>query len=292
MSTVWRTLLELWRAPFNAASFLIRSRLRWRRGTPPLPNEPKEALFDYLPPEQAQRCEQREKELRQRYRLETLHTASRRADYRENLYVLDALASVGDAIAATLPERVRVLDVGSKNFAYAYALERFFTWHGAAQPRTVEVDGVEIDGYGIYDNLHSRADYAHAHAERAGAGRVRYHVLDVLDWHRRPYEAITWFYPFLTRYPLLVWGLPLRHYRPRALLAHVLSLLAPNGVLVSLHQTSLERDRMRALLAEHDLAPTAVVPVRSRLVRHWRAGEDRWLLVTRRPAALPTDTER
>ncbi len=272
------------RAPFNAAAFSLRRRLAWRRGVPPLVNESKQGLFAEFDPAQRGRAERREAALRARYRLEPLRAASSRLTYRLNLYLLDVLEGAGPELDPWLSarERLRVIDIGSKDFAYATALERFFRWRGSERGRELELDGVELDGYVVYRDLYSRADHAHAHAARLGP-HVRYHVMDIRAWAGAPADAITWFYPFLSPYPLLRWGLPLRHYRPGALVRCALGRLREGGLLITLHQTREECARFGALLPAALRTRWRQRPARSPLMVNPEVGADRWLTTVRLP---------
>jgi hypothetical protein len=51
-----------------------------------------------------------------------------------------------------------------------------------------------------------------------------------------PYDVITWILPFVHEAPLRAWGLPRRLFEPGVLLDHVLSLLAPDGLLFIVNQ--------------------------------------------------------
>jgi SAM-dependent methyltransferase len=235
------------RAPLNPLAFALRRSIGWSRGEPALPGEPKGELFSYLGPGERERAAGRERELRDRYDLGPLYRASSCAAYRENLYVLD----VFDREVAPLARGARLrrgVDVGSKDFVYAFALERFLRRH--AGRGGAELVGVEIDGHVVYRDLRSRADRARANAARAGNPRVRYEVADFLTFEPGPVDLVTIFYPFVTRFALLAWGLPLSAFRPGDLFARAASSLAPGGLLVVFNHTHEERDAQLALAAE------------------------------------------
>ena len=52
----------------------------------------------------------------------------------------------------------------------------------------MELTGIEVDGHGVYADLHSRSDYAGAYAEQTGNPRVRYEVGDFLELLSEPSE--------------------------------------------------------------------------------------------------------
>src|SRR6186713_1190468 len=94
-------MLAFSRMPGNAFSFWIRRTLRWSRGRPSLPHEPKHGLFRYLaaPDGLAESAaEAREAALRERYHLEPLARLSTQALYRKNLYLLDILEQATEGL--------------------------------------------------------------------------------------------------------------------------------------------------------------------------------------------------
>ncbi|MSP26781.1 MAG: hypothetical protein EXR75_16890, partial [Myxococcales bacterium] len=225
-----------WRSPLNAVRFALRRTLRFRRGTPTLVDETKEALFDYLTGAERTDAETRERELCRRYQLEALRGRSTRIDYRENLYVLDALEQLmgehplGASTAAA--QSLRVVDVGSKNFSYAFALERFMSRHASTPPRVVQLTGVELDGFVVYRDFYSRADYAGAYLAQLPDGAARYEVADFCEFPG-VFDVVTMFFPFVTESALLSWGLPLGSFAPENILRHALAV-APSGLLLCL----------------------------------------------------------
>jgi SAM-dependent methyltransferase len=277
----WTTFAK---APWNALSFAARRRIAWSRGLPELPNEPKGELFAYLDDQRRRAAEAREHDLRTRYDLERLAARSTCEVYRENLYVLDVLDRIGgrvDAVHAALSgPRVTAIDVGSKDFVYATALDRWLRGHGA---REVALLGVEIDGHVVYRDLHARCDWARAYARATGNAQVEYRVQDFRDTPERDRDVITLFYPFLFRYALLAWGLPLERFSPGALLDHAIAALRPAGLLVIATHTLEERDALAALLAARsDVTVEVVAPFESVLVDYWAEVAERHLTIARR----------
>jgi len=134
------------------------------------------------------------------------------------------------------PEKgaLRVLDVGARNFAAAPALHALFSGLGY----TPRIDGIEIDAYRRLLNLRTRADYGHFYAAQIPG--ARFHAQDFLEW-KTPAEVICLLNPFVTLNPLLLWGLPRRHFRPEATFAHAASLLPKGGILVTSSPTGAEQ---------------------------------------------------
>ncbi len=251
------------RAPAAAVAFALRRRPPRVRRLPELTSEPKENLFDELPEVEAKRLEARERDLRRRYDLEGYRRASTRRDYRDGLWRIAALETALEGLSP--PPVRRVVDVGSKNFSYALPLSQFVrTWSGQV---AFELHGVEVDPGGLYLDGHTRAEYAEAHLAQAGGGQM--HFVDFQDFDPGPVDLVTWFFPFVTRKALLAWGLPLKLFRPRALLSHALRLLREGGVLVAVHQTPVEQQRWVELLETLGHRPVRTVPVANRLTLHW-----------------------
>ncbi len=274
------TALATLKAPFDAVAFALRSRLRWRRGAPPHPNEPKDALFAGHAPSLRAALAAREAALRARYDLAALHARSSAEVYRENLYVLDAL----DAHADALPARpsVRALDVGSKDFCYAAALHRWLRHGHTSAPREVQLDGIEIDGHPVYRDGYARADHAEAYAREAGDG-VRYRVEDFLTSADRDVDVVFFWYPFVLRYALRRWGLPGRHFAPESLFRRAADALRPGGLLVVVNHTQEEHLRLREVLASvPGLTVLRAAPVTSAMVDYHDTVTERVMTLARR----------
>ncbi len=258
------------RAPGNAFSFWIRQTLRWSRGMPELPQEPKAALFGYLGEgtEAIASAEAREADLRVRYDLGPLRERSTAALYRKNLYLIDILEKAAEGL--DLPSRgdgpLRALDVGAQDWHYVFGLERWLSRAGGG-PRPVALRGIELDGYGIYPDFRSRRDYARAYAAQTGNPGAVYEVEDFLATTGAGLDVLTWFYPFVAPHHLLLWGLPLRHFRPARLIAKAASLLRPGGWLVVLAHTPAEHEAFVELArAQGGLELVRAGEARSRLV--------------------------
>ena len=284
--------LTLLRAPANSLAFALRRGLQWQRGSPELHDEDKSDLFDYLSKEGDSRdeCEARHGELLAAYDLSSLRAGSSRVDYRDNLYLLDVLETLFADQPQFESKAIRVVDVGSKNWNYVFALERFWRHWNGQQGRRVSMLGVEIDGYGVYRDLHSRFDHAKAYVEQTGNGAVQYRVQDLLRCEESGIDVVTMFYPFLTRYSLLQWGLPLACFRPREMIAEALGMLGDGGSLVVFNQTRVERDILRRIVADCGATIVTSVSIRSRLVHYYERTQDRWASLVRPRAVAQRKT--
>jgi hypothetical protein len=144
-------------------------------------------------------------------------------EWRESLYVLDVVHQWLPAVAAG-----RGLDVGAKNGC---------TLPGLATSHPGGWDAVELDAHRRYLWGSTRRVYGEALARHFAGCRFIAGDVRALTG---PYACITWFLPFLTHRPLEAWGLPARFLEPDALLAHVVSLLGPAGVLLVVNQGPAE----------------------------------------------------
>lgn len=263
------------KVPLNAVLFPLRRALRISRGPYTLRNEAKEALFDYLGPEARAAAEARERELRERFDLAAAHGCSARDDYREVLYhldVLDGLGALPPIAAAEDGSTVRAIDVGSKDFRYALAIERWLRVRTGAR---VLLTGVELDGNGLYRSLHARRDRAEAFCRAVGS-HVRYVVEDFLAFRSEPVEVVTAFFPFVLPYSLVAWGLPLAHFAPERFFERYRELLVPGGLLLVANHTSEESARTLELVARAGGFRAVVsMPMRSPLVAYGHEIEDR-----------------
>ena len=136
-------------------------------------------------------------------------------------------------------DSLRVLDIGSKNWAYVRGEYRFFRQFSP----NLELDGVEIDAYRLYSNFYSRYEAAKFYIK--GLEGVNYYPEDLLNIGGK-YDYIVWLLPFVTPYPLKRWGLPMKYFMPEELLEHAYGLL--EGEMFIVNQGEEEAEIQRALL--------------------------------------------
>ena len=270
MPSLLRTALSVLRAPANELGFALRSCLRWSRGAVALADEPKDGLFAFLDAADRRVAMRREDELRHRYDLHALRRCSTRHCYLSSLARLDALdlLSAGRTPPVGPDGRLRAIDVGSGDFHYATALQRWLAHHGGTAPRPVVLRGIELDGHGVYRDGRSRADHARAHATLAGGegGEVQFQVADFARRSWPEQDAVTMFFPFLSAYACLQWGAPLSRLAPRRLLRRAIATVRPEGWLLVVNQTEREFTRMQALLADEPVELVARASFATRLV--------------------------
>lgn len=236
----------------NRWDFFWRSHLRWSRPTPyQEPWEPKEHLFQDR--SNAETLQNREQALLHQFSLETFRQQSSRQRYLETLTYLDYLTHL-------LPEGLQTnhppawLDVGAKNWAYVPALYHFLSRHTPHFTLT----GIELDGYRLYSDLYTRADYAHTYT--APFPQAKYLVGDVLTHPQtttpHQWDVISCFLPFVFMEPCLAWGLPDTAFQPQHFFQHLIKLLKPGGWLLLINQGSDEAAEQLHLLQQHP--PTAL----------------------------------
>jgi len=263
-------VLAFTRIPGNAFSFWVRKNWRWSKGLPLLDNEGKENLFDYLDEggENGPRglAEEKESRLCQQYRLQPLRDLSTRDLYRKNLYVLDILEQAYGGIVHRRPggpgAAVTALDVGSQDWHYVFALERWLrfgphpdggreTNHAPGEtprnPDPVALTGIEIDAYVRYAGFFTRRDFAETYMRQTGNPALTYSVRDFIACEGSGYAWITLFFPLVTRYQTLLWGLPLKHYAPDQMMMRASKALAPTGRLLVLCHSLAEHARILKL---------------------------------------------
>ena len=262
----------------RGARFSMRNKIRWRRGLPVLKNEEKAELFDYLAVEEQKSALAEEVELRQRYSLGTLYEASSLVDYRDNIYLLSALSKIETYLSFS-GNKIRALDIGSKNWNYVYSLCQYLRFAGEAEGRELDLCGVEIDAYGIYSDLYSRHDYAQAYVKQAQVetDKIEYVVGDFLEKSYRDLDVVTLFFPFVLEEALTSWGLPKRHFEPHKLLQNALDALKANRFMVVTNQTGSEARQLNAYL--NDLPGELIFqePLPLKLVHYWAQTSERVL---------------
>lgn len=249
-------MLKLWLSCRNAVDFWLRNRLKFRR---PGYQEPHDKRRDDWG--------EREAHLSKVYALKDFREKVGDARYGETLTRLEELESLLAGAGELLGEpltwpgpTLSWLDVGAKNWAYVQALwSMLCTQTGINQPlKGFTLHGIELDGYRLYTDGHSRADYAQVYVDtlkQTGLSAlpeivmmdVDYRVGDVRAIHRT-YDIVTCFLPFVLEMPLLKWGLPRRYFSPEAFLVHLIQRVSPGGVLLLVNQGEAEAQEQEKLL--------------------------------------------
>ena len=272
----------------NHASFAARRHVRFSRGAYVWPNETKSELFAYLNAADRRTADVREGALRAKYALENAFNHSLCDDYRETVYHLDVLDELGRLVSngglkarrdGAAREAVYAIDVGSKDFRYALAIERWITSEYAAK---MHLCGVEIDGNGVYRNLHTRRARAEAHCVAVGP-HVRYVVDDFLTHPFERVDVVTAFFPFVLPFAIEEWGLPMRYFAPEKFFARYKELIRDGGMLIIANHTTEEKQRTLELIHEvGGFVLVASMPMRSLLVSYQGEVQDRHIQMWRR----------
>lgn len=215
---------------YNSIDFFFRRNIRLKRKYTGK-NEPKNCTFP-----------EKEKLYLEKYNLYYLKENSTCQNYLANLVTIELLETF---LPEEKPESVKVLDIGSKNWFYACGEWSFFKYNN--NEREVFLDGIEIDAFRLYSDLHTRYDYAQFYIKNLE--NTRYLAKDFLE-HNEKYDYIMCFFPFVTEYPLLEWGLPLNTFKPVEMLWHAYESLNPNGKLLIVNQDEHEYDIQENLIKE------------------------------------------
>lgn len=236
----------------NTARFYLRKNLKFSRKIKKLPNERKSNIFQ----EQCSLIE--EQNVIQKYHLQELYKDSSILQYKENLYTIKLLEdSLNNIHTNWNINDIRVLDVGSKNFSYAPGLHHFFSYFNTSDnKRNIYLDGIEIDGYRLMIDLHSRYDYAMYYTKKLS--NTRYFVDNFLQFKADKYHFITIFLPFIVKEPLIKWGIPLKYLKPKELLQHACKLTHNGGIIIVVNQFEREKNIQLEIIKEMGIKYTQI----------------------------------
>ncbi len=215
------TICQRIRSGYHGVWHALTMRVRWSRGI--VREQPAECL-DGLSEFQRVRVSELTKRYHELFELRLgAATALKCYDY------LDLLDQTFADAGLAVPTGGRVHDVGSANFWYAAALQALF--------RPDCLRGIEVDGYRLYPNGHSRWDAAQGYVQPfAGAD---YLVADYADMREEARTITAWF-PFVTPGPVVAWRLPLTVLAPHRLFASVAANLDKDGLFVMVNHGAEE----------------------------------------------------
>jgi hypothetical protein len=220
--------------------FGLSERIRWSRGA--LEETPASELCS-VDLEQGERIAA----LRGRYQVqfERCMSAATSANNYEYLDILDRSWSES---GLERPAGGVLCDIGCASFWYAATLQAFF--------RPARLVGVEVEGYRLFRDGHTRIDYASGYLKQLPNAEFV-----VADYTRYPQPAglITAWFPFLTPAALLAWRLPLRLLRPDQLFERIRHNLEPDGTFFMVNHG----------MQEWALAERLCTAAGLRLVSHW-----------------------
>lgn len=184
-------------------------------------------------------------------------------NYLENLYMLDVLDKYFpfSARSGANQENIAALDIGSKNWAYAPAQHAFFQKYA----QNFTLTGIELDAHRLYPDLYSRAETAKFYIKNLP--EADYIAGDLLNLNKK-FDVIIWFLPFVYERPHKKWGLPMKYFKPEALLKHAYDLLNPQGVMFIVNQGDDEYQMQQKLLADLGAPFTLVGEIKSTFSQH------------------------
>ena len=165
--------------------------------------------------------------------------------FLENIYFLSIFDKY---LSKKKKENISILDIGSKNWSYVKSEYLFFKSFN----QNISLDGIELDAYRLSNKFYTRFEIAKFYT--SGLENTKYIAGDFLK-HEQKYDYIIWILPFITQYPLVRWGLPLRYFKPKAMLNHAYDLLNKNGELLIINQGEEEYTIQQELSKKLSLSP-------------------------------------
>lgn len=245
----------------NTVDFWLRRHLRWQRKGYSETSGNNLFLFASAP-----ELFRQETVLLKNYpALQILQARCEATRYQENLNLLCLLDATQNhlnfekkAQEATL----HCLEIGFKNWSTLPALVIFLAEHWQGP---IEITGVEIDLWRVYQDGHSRYDALMFHIEETQKLlsrinrdniRIEWQESDIREHQAAPYDFILWALPFIFEEPHQAWGLPKRYFNPQACIEHVFSkCLKQGGLMLSSHQGELEATQHQLLLKNVSTRP-------------------------------------
>jgi len=216
----------------NSFFYRMRSILKFRRGGFILPFEEKEGMYDGD-------TASKEWLYREKYQLKNEFESFGKRDYSLLLYHLELLEFAIQS-RVDIPKSVKSIDVGSKNFHYVASLRSFYRNNASL----CTLKGIEVDAFRVYDDFHSRFDYAKTYIK--DFPECEFLALDFLKYNEKA-NIITMFLPFVYKEPLLAWGLPVSMYVPEKMMMHAYSLLEEGGIWIITNQGMDEYEKQQEI---------------------------------------------
>lgn len=221
---------------YNRLDFFLRKHIKFTRKGYCVVNEDKSAFLNGL----SQEALDFEKKAVEKFNLVELKNNSTIRNYAENLYIIELLEKY---FVFDCSKTAQVLDIGSKDWFYAVGEYSFFKYY----IENLIMNGIEIDAYRVYSNFYSRYDAARYNTKNLKG--ANYIVGDFLK-HNQKYDYITWFFPFLTPFPLLKWGLPMHCLKPQEMFDKAYNSLNLEGKMLIMNQGQKEYELQKELLIE------------------------------------------
>ena len=159
-------------------------------------------------------------------------------NFLENIYFLNIFDKY---ISLNKSDNITVLDIGSKNWSYVKSEYMYFK----SKYENFVLNGIELDAYRLNSNFYTRYEIAKFYTK--GLNNTNYIAGDFMA-HEQKYDCIIWILPFVTQYPLIKWGLPLKYFQPENMLLHAFNLLKEGGEMLIINQGEKEYEIQQKLI--------------------------------------------
>jgi len=230
----------------NAIDFPIRRAIRWKRGRPTKAPLDKGSAYAHLNGDVLRTTQERALALIEEYGLASFASACTLKQYTTNLFYLEMLVTTFKRADFTFDGEaaIKTMDVGPGAWTYASALHSFLSRWGCENRRPVDLQGMEIDAFRVFNDLHSRFDHAEKNLDGLDGVRFSAEPFTPAPDH---FDLVTLFYPFVLLPDHLEWGLPRKLFQPGELLENSWRSLKPGGVLFVANQGPDEFEEQKAL---------------------------------------------
>lgn len=214
----------------NNFDFFIRSRMAFsRKNFKEKPEDLSKIIFN-------QKQQTVINNLKNTYDLDFLKNSTKRI-FLENIYFLKVFDKY---FSINKNDNIKILDIGSKNWSYVKSEYLFFFAH----KKDFILNGIELDCNRLNSNFYSRAEIAKFYSQ--SLKNANYTAGDLMG-HNEKYDYIIWILPFILKYPLVKWGLPLKYFKPEEMLSHAYNLLNDNGQMLIINQGISEFEAQKEL---------------------------------------------
>ena len=183
-------------------------------------------------------------DLKEKYGCELAKNTTERR-FLEDIYFLHIFDK---CLGKTQKDNMSVLDIGSKIWSYVKSEHIFFN----SFCENVCLNGIELDAYRLLSNFYTRCEVAKFYTKNL---KNTHYIASDLMLHSGKYDYIIWILPFITKYPLVKWGLPLRYFKPLEMLEYAYNLLNQNGELLIINQGEEEYKIQQELYKNLNLSP-------------------------------------
>ncbi len=189
----------------NEIDYRLRQFFRWRRQGLQKSGDLTTDIFAHLHGLEKDKAVKVASRLVETYHLQPLRSNTTPGNFRENLFYLSMLEQSFDHFGMSFPDPLRVVDVGVSHWFYVQALSAFLRYYHSQNPRTINLDGYELDPFRVYSDLHSR--YDHALVNINDFPGVSYHP-EGFKPTDKIFDIAFQFFPFIFIKDHREWGIP------------------------------------------------------------------------------------